>query len=237
MKPIPVSLRVTFIRIGKYDCETSIFYIDDCSCLLGEIDTLNERYQAQAAIDARWTISYNEIVRQLSHSDKQSLDKGKSISLPKYAESHWHPQLFIENALGDFIEKITYSAKKSNDHYVCIREHREIKALLWEKLELYHFPCDVQELSITIGSTFFDDKVILIADSLHPSGINRETFVDQQEWFLYEHVINEQRSVKEFLLDDNGDDSAEQSILQDERKRSFIVFSCHAGNLTYLLSQ
>ncbi|CAF5221083.1 unnamed protein product, partial [Rotaria magnacalcarata] len=58
---------------------------------------------------------------------------------------------------------------------------------------------------------------------LRLSGINRETFVDQQEWFLYEHVISEQRFVKEFLMDDNDDAVEEHSKSQDERKRSFLL--------------
>ncbi|CAF3732331.1 unnamed protein product [Rotaria socialis] len=207
---IPVNIRVTFLRIG-------------------EIDTLNERYQAQAAIDARWLVNYNLLTRQLSRNDKQRLDEGKSVTLVKYTDSNWHPQLFIENALGDLKEQITYSAKKSNDQFVYICEHREIKALLWEKLELHHFPCDVQELSISVGSMLYDDKVILVADHLRLSGINRETFVDQQEWFLYEHVISEQRFVKEFLMDDNDDAVEEHSKSQNERKRSFLVISCHAA--------
>ena len=32
----------------------------------------------------------------------------------------------------------------------------------------------------------YDDKVILVADPLLSSGVNRETFLDQQEWSLYQ---------------------------------------------------
>lgn len=201
---------------------------------LGEIDTLNERYQAQAAIDARWLVNYNSLVRELSRDDQKRLEEGKSVTLLKYDETHWHPQLFIENALGDIKQTTTFSAKKSTDELIYVCEHREIKALLWEKLELYHFPADVQELSISVGSMLYDDKVILIADPLRSSSINRETFVDQQEWSLYEHVDTQQRFVKEILLDDDNEDG-EESKAQDERKRSFLVVSCHAGSINPLL--
>ena len=102
--------------------------------------------------------------------------------------------------------------------------------MLWEKLELYHFPSDVQELSISVGSTFYNDRVILVADPVRLSSINREAFIDQQEWFLYEHVETEQRFVKEFLINDEIDDEVQTSF-QEERKRSFLVISCHAGSV------
>jgi len=210
-EPIRVHIRVTFLRIG-------------------EIDTLNEKYQAQVAVEARWAVSFEVLIRILSQSDQQRLTQGQSVSLNKYAEYHWHPQLFIENALGDLNEQITYTVKRSNDQLFYICEHRQIKGLFWEKLELYHFPSDVQELSISFGSTLYDDKVILIADPFRLSAINREAFVDQQEWSLYEHVITEQRFMKEFLMQEENEDDR-QSNMEEGRKRSFLVVSCHAGNI------
>ena len=94
---------------------------------------------------------------------------------------------------------------------------------------MYHFPSDVQELSISVGSIYYNDRVILLADSVRLSGINREAFIDQQEWCLYEHVDTEQRFMKEFLLHDDNDDDDLQFNGQEERKRSFLVISCHAG--------
>ena len=104
---------------------------------------MNERYQAQAAIEARWPVTLDALTRGLSRDEQQRLLEGKIVPLKKYGETHWHPQLFIENAIGDLKEQITYSARRSADQLVYICEHREIKALLWEKLELYHFPSDV----------------------------------------------------------------------------------------------
>ena len=212
INPIQVSIRLMFLRIG-------------------EIDTLNEKYQAQASIEARWPIELDKLLSDLSPDCQKRLTDGKSISLLKYSESHWHPQLFIENAIGDLKEQIRYSAKKCKEDkkfYIC--EHRDIRGLFWEKLELQHFPSDIQELSISIGSILYNDKVILIADPYHLSGINREIFIDQQEWSLYEHVDTQQRFVKEFLFEDKDDEETELNA-NDERKRSFLTVSCHAGRL------
>lgn len=226
---VRVLIRVTFLRIGRL---RGRFRSSDCiaSLNLGEIDTLNERYQAQASIEARWPVNIDTLARGLSRDEQQRLLEGRIVPLKKYAETHWHPQLFIENAIGEIKEQISYTARRSADQLVYICEHREVKALLWEKLELYHFPSDVQELSISVGTTYYNDRVILAADPIRLSGINREAFIDQQEWFLYEHVDTEQRFVKEFVLHDDNEEDL-QPAFQEERKRSFLVASCHAGTV------
>jgi hypothetical protein len=221
---VHVNIRLTFLRIGKND----VFAIDDHCRFSGEIDTLNEKYHAHAVIEARWPVNSELLKRALSRDEHQRLAEGKSVSLVKYGESHWHPHLFIENALGDLKEQVTYSVKQVTDHLVYVCEQREIKGLFWEKLELHHFPSDVQELSISVGSMFFNDKVVLQADPLRSSGINREAFIDQQEWFLYEHVDTNQRLVKEFVLNTEDEDVTPPNR-QEERKRTFLVVSCHAG--------
>jgi hypothetical protein len=71
---------------------------------VGEIDTLNEKYQAQAAIEARWLIDIDKLSSSLSLDDQKHLTDGKSISLLNYADSHWHPQVYIENVIGDLKE-------------------------------------------------------------------------------------------------------------------------------------
>jgi hypothetical protein len=203
---------------------------------VGEIDTLNEKYQAQAAIEARWLIDIDKLSSSLSLDDQKHLTDGKSISLLNYADSHWHPQVYIENVIGDLKEQVRYSAKKSkidNEIYIC--EHRDIKGTFWEKLELQHFPSDVQDLSISIASMVYDDKVLLIADPYHLSGVNREAFFDQQEWKLYEHVDTQQRYIKEFLFqatnkdDDDDDDEVGSTNNNEDRKRSVLTVTCHAG--------
>ncbi len=126
---------------------------------------------------------------------------------------------------------ITYSANKSDKHnkvYIC--EHRDIKGVFWEKLELQHFPSDVQDLSISIASLLYDDKVNLVSDPYLLSGVNRESFIDQQEWLLYKHVDSEQRFVKDFLL--RGADEEDEKIhgvSKEAQKRPVLTVTCHAG--------
>lgn len=150
------------------------------------------------------------------------------MTIFNYADNYWHPHLFIENAVGDLKEQISYSAKQQADQQIYVYEHRRINGLFWENLNLHHFPTDIQNLSISIGSMLYNDEVVLIADPYHPSSVNREPFTSQQEWLLYEHVDFEQRYVKEFLS--QRDIEEDMSLSNgNNRKRSFLTFSCHSG--------
>ncbi|CAF1302281.1 unnamed protein product [Adineta ricciae] len=224
--------------------KATIVYVRLVFLRIGEIDTLNEKYQAHASIESRWFVPADKFTYILSSDDQLRLRKDKSVLLEKYAECCWHPEIYIENSLGDLKEQIKYSAKLGKDpQMIQICEHRVIKGSFWEKLELQHFPSDVQDLSISVTSMFYHDKVILIADPLRLSGVNREAFVDQQEWSLYEHVDTKQRFIREFVfrtydaVDDDDDDDNEINDQQmkevsssEDRKRSILTVTCHAVN-------
>ncbi|CAF3606146.1 unnamed protein product [Rotaria sp. Silwood1] len=78
-----------------------------------------------------------------------------------------------------------------------ICEHRRARGAFWEKLELNHFPVDVQDLTVSITSDHHMNTVLLVQDEDRFSIINREAFFDQQEWSLYEHVTTETRETNE----------------------------------------
>ncbi|CAF1405222.1 unnamed protein product [Rotaria magnacalcarata] len=65
---------------------------------IGEIDTLNEKYQARASIKSRWPVELEKLLPNLSLDKQQRLIQGKFISLINYTEFNWHAQLYIENA-------------------------------------------------------------------------------------------------------------------------------------------
>jgi hypothetical protein len=77
----------------------------------------------------------------------------------------------------------------------------------------------------------YNDKVLLTTDPNVLSGVNREAFVDQQEWSLYQHVDSEERYVTEFLLQDDEDDDDEHGDgkYSEGRKRPVLTVTCHAG--------
>ena len=73
---------------------------------LGEVDTMNEKYQAEVKIRSRWYD--DEIIDQY--------DKNK----------HWNPKLFIRNALHDLKEDISYHCTRM-DNKTIITETRVSK--------------------------------------------------------------------------------------------------------------
>ena len=78
---------------------------------IGEIDTMNERYNAEFNIEAKW-IDFN-----IAITDKYD---------PKV---HWNPQIFIENALNT-IQTVNYDLDKRADGTIWVIERRNIKGLL-----------------------------------------------------------------------------------------------------------
>ncbi|CAF3167192.1 unnamed protein product [Rotaria socialis] len=139
---------------------------------LGEVNTLHEKFYAEVVIEARW----------LYDPDATA----------------WNPNLYVKNALGDVKQEISselvnnldepvYADTNDNDIFY-VWEIRKVSGTFWEKLELNSFPADVQQLSLQIVTRCPIEECILIENRLQPSMVNREAFLAQQEWFLYEHI-------------------------------------------------
>lgn len=146
------------MRIEIYD-----FKCDKRAVILkiGDIDTLNEKFMAEAFIEARW------IDRELSPSVKYN------------AESMWNPKLYIVNGLGELKQQIWFNqysiseyervekgrplppelprtnaaAQGSKPMGGCvILERRRITGQFWQTLNLKNFPADVQQLTISLST-------------------------------------------------------------------------------------
>jgi hypothetical protein len=76
---------------------------------LGEIDTLNERFQGVLTIESKWI--------ETRDTEKTEYDPSK----------HWNPKLFIENAFQEPKETISYSVSRNSDNTLTITETREAK--------------------------------------------------------------------------------------------------------------
>ncbi|XP_025092795.1 uncharacterized protein LOC112562932 isoform X5 [Pomacea canaliculata] len=206
-KPIKVLVCVQFFKVG-------------------EIDTLKEQYTADVIVRARWREP--SLDGQLS----ETLDKGEAelYRNPKLAESmgsikqgdmlepgkYWNPKLYIENAYGDPKENFRYRVMFNEKGEAFISEKRTIKGTFMENLELDDFPFDVQDLTVTVASEFPSTEVELIEDSDNRHMVNKQSFVDEQEWYLYCHT----QCTKWELKIDPVDDAA---------KRSAISVKCRAA--------
>jgi len=95
-----------------------------------------------------------------------------------------------------------------------VTEHHKLKGTLWERMELQHFPVDVQELSLSLTTSRTNSEIVFIKYLRKTSGVNRRIFTDEQEWDLFEHVditISEQ--------------------IDDAHSHPVVICSCHAARL------
>ncbi|CAF1554302.1 unnamed protein product [Rotaria magnacalcarata] len=139
---------------------------------LGEVITLEEKFYAEVVIEARWLYD------------------------PEAAS--WNPNLYVKNALGDVKQEVARELVDNLDEPVYIDsrnydiiyvwEIRKVVGTFWEKLELNSFPVDVQQLSLQIVTRCSVDECVLVENRFQPSMVNREAFLAQQEWFLYEQI-------------------------------------------------
>jgi len=117
---------------------------------------LNEKYQAAIYFEARWTekkLSLNSL--NLTSEQQRQLDENLTVKMTELNPAiHWSPQLFIENAIGQIGEQDKwFTIKKSDSNFgqssvplfvnVDICEHRRMKGIFWEKLELNHVNIDL----------------------------------------------------------------------------------------------
>jgi hypothetical protein len=125
-------------------------------------------------------------------------------------------------------QHIRYSLRKDRTtEAFYIREHRLVKGFFFSPFDFHHFPHDIQELSISFGSSVSGNKIKLEPDYDIASGINREVFIALQEWVLYEHVESSIRKVKGFAFE--TDEDGELDMPGHEKERSILNISCHAG--------
>lgn len=176
---------------------------------IGDIDTLNEKFYAEAFIEASWIDPY--------------MDKNKQYN-PKI---NWNPDISITNSIGDLKEQIWYNQtphKENNNRIlidqslhnlnqndcVCTKmcdlneskqnpgciivERRRINGTFWQLLDLKDFPGDVQNLTLSISTSKHSNEISLVHSREKFSSVNVNCFLDNQEWHIYKHV-----KVKEFL--------------------------------------
>jgi hypothetical protein len=80
---------------------------------IGEIDTLNERYQAEFYIEAKWI---------------------EKTEITEYDPNvHWNPKIYVENTYQEPKEVVKYDLSRDVDNNLVITEIRHIKGMFWGK--------------------------------------------------------------------------------------------------------
>lgn len=149
-QPIDVGIRVSFTKI--YD-----------------IDTLNQRFQAEILIESQW---FDPKVNSLKQ-DANSLD--------------WTPELYIENAISESNHEIFRKIIDQNSK-LKVYQVQKIKGIFWENLELENFPLDIQNLTIIILSKKSEKKINLIMMQEEISRIRISNNLEKSNWYLHEVV-------------------------------------------------
>jgi hypothetical protein len=142
------------------------------------IDTLNQRFQADAIIESRW---YDPNIKNIN-----DLFDEKKI---------WKPELYIENGVKDVKEEATYTIlpplepNENEESRFMMCEFRKITGLFYEHLELVDFPLDVQDLTMTIASKKPDKTVNFILMQKEQDSLNISHTLDTSEWKMHHLVL------------------------------------------------
>ncbi|CAF0866920.1 unnamed protein product [Adineta steineri] len=178
---------------------------------VGEIDTLNERFYAELLLEASW--------EEKSFKGLQTRSFDPSVN--------WTPELELMNGIGELDHDITYSVHYDKQGLATITEHHRLKGTLWERMELHHFPVDVQELSLSITTSHSIKEMIFTKNIKQPSGVNRRIFTDEQEWYLFEHVdIKVTEQIDEYL-DDQYNHSVVICSSHVARKYGYFIWNAY----------
>ncbi len=119
----------------------------------------------------------------------------------------------IQNAVGDIKSDVSHKIiLEKDDSIPVIYEMRKLKGTFLENLELYDFPVDVQDLTVTLTTSRVCSELAFFQDNEIPSSINTQAFIDQQEWKLYDHV-----------------EVSKRDITKEKNKSPSISFTCHAS--------
>jgi hypothetical protein len=108
---------------------------------LGEIDTINERFSCEATLFITWRENTNILQKCETQGENSYFWDSNKL---------WDPQLYIDNAIGDVKEKdVKFRLEKFYDDvkkewFFEVHMIKRIQGTFFEKLELYHFPFDVQ---------------------------------------------------------------------------------------------
>lgn len=146
---------------------------------VGEIDTVRERFHADAFIQAKWREPLLD--GEAKDVEFQSDD---ITARPNF----WDPRLYIENVLGEVKESLWYVTSFNKVGQAIVYQRRRVKGTFFERMELNQFPFDTQDLTLTITSDRGELECALNPDQSEISTVNVQSFVDEQEWKLHKHI-------------------------------------------------
>lgn len=140
---------------------------------INDIDTVNQRFQAEAIIESKWQDPSVKSVNDVIDANKI-----------------WKPELYIENAINDVKEDIRYRIISDDQGALYVYEIRKVRGLFWEKLELESFPLDVQDLTIVVATKKSGSRInfCLMQPESQECSMNINNTLDNSMWRLHNVV-------------------------------------------------
>jgi hypothetical protein len=185
-KPIEVRTRVVFLKIE-------------------DVNTKNESFAAEVFIESCWEDDnlYKKLYRDKNVDKKQTNNELQKLQYDP--NIHWSPELFVENAIGEFKQEIKHrfelidrsSNQNSKDYTILVIESKKLKSNFYERLELHDFPMDQQEISIKITSKRSLKEVVVLENQNNMCTVNKDGFLVQQEWDLFEYLRTQTDNVND----------------------------------------
>ena len=150
-----------------------------------DIDTINQRFQAEAIIESKW---FDPNIKSIN----DSIDEKKI----------WKPDLYVENGIKDVKEEVVYRVvphgkKKLASSHLMIMELRKVTGIFYENLELEDFPLDVQDLTIHVASRKPGYIVNFIIMQDEQKILNISNTLDKSMWKLH-HILFTKKEKREY---------------------------------------
>ena len=151
-----------------------------------DIDTLNQRFHAEAIIESKW------------------FDPGIKTLNDTIDEKHiWKPDLYVENGLigKEYKEEIIYRIISENieifvnqnesvkETRFMICEIRKVIGIFHENLELENFPLDVQDLTIHVATKKPGNIVKLITMQEEKKILKVSNTLDKSMWKMHHFLL------------------------------------------------
>ena len=197
--------------VVRPDSNLVIVYLQISISSIEDIDTVRQEFTCQFYLGVNWEEP------QLKDEAKD----GRSIEWEKC----WEPRIYFQNAVE--IMNITSSTKLLQPFYdgnPSVQMSYRVKGRFKTLFDLRAFPFDKQRLEIRIVSKWADSVVQLKETSYKPGYLCCKTFLCEQEWDLYKHVIGTESCTADDCNNDHSLSPNESSRSLETQCKNKIAF-------------
>ncbi|PAA61427.1 hypothetical protein BOX15_Mlig001459g3 [Macrostomum lignano] len=165
---------------------------------IGDIDTVRECFDASVYLEAQWrepSLDFGVANDRNAGGASSAAASDVAPSESNAATCHWHPDLYIDNSIGDLMHRRDRELSRNSSGEAFVLERHSLRGRFFERMELWHFPFDTQDITVTVCSNLPEAAVELQEMPDKPSRVFTSTFTDEQEWSLHTHVEASKTSV------------------------------------------